>query len=1032
MKKLYSIVLMAVALLVSTNMWAETYTANVGTTAEFEAAWAQSATKDVVINLTSDAINLSKTMWLGTENINDAPHTVEINMGGYPFKSSNATCAFLLTHGTLKINGNAQFTAEGQNAFYVTGSTNKDVDPSDDNANYFTHLEIGDGVIIRHTYYDAAITVDGIWKSNIAYKADANNVIPAKPALTYIANVYAGKNSSYPTDAKAEGNSSKCVANGVRVDLKGTINGRKYGIKTNGILGNPTWYEQQTYKRDDHKVAYSTSLLPEGYVIAETDVNYSPYVHIYPTGRIVVQTKDDVHSNPSKVKNPIAVYASGYARWKVEGYAEGCTGANIKSGVVDFIDATIVGSGEAYNAATESSSGSTASGSAIVITTSGAYAGDIDVNIGGDSKVTATNGYAIEEQVVAANQQTKVDSLTITGGTFQGGSIPNPVDPTQGNIDAVMSISVPTAIAAASTEEETTITIIGGSTSAGQTTIGDQTLADFLSNATTEAQQGQTHLTQVEVEPGKTIWVISEGTAPVDAEDQGVADWGSTVNWKHALDGDTDPMTDTIWAKTMVNHGGATTLVLDELQIISTDCDQTLVIMDGYALEVGRVLLGSRAKIIVEAGAKFIVTGEQGITAPVVDNIVLKHNSNTGKYATFLFNPAVSSNRHPNAKVEFTTNAWRESSTALQWEWFGIPTYNLAKSISSTGYANVAVYENAGWTNLGYIGLEYDNNPAVLAKLDKPFAAYDLLAYRDHDGIAPEITISGELVGNVNAALNADLKWSSFANSYTAEVDALAFINSLTGSSNIADAIWVARQNAQGTITWDAKPAAKAAAEGLKLRPMQAFLLNNPNFVEETSINYASMVYAPAVPGYTPAPRRSMAAPYSAQITINVANADGILDDVDVLEGAETASYEKYLNSDVNIYVVDGEKNDYIVAEDLEGTYVGFSTVNGGNFTISFDGVQGNEFMLVDHATGAEVLMVEGNTYDFMADANSANDYRFEIVSPRKVTTAIESAEAVKSAKGIYTITGQYMGEMNVWNSLPAGVYVVNGEKRVK
>ena len=36
------------------------------------------------------------------------------------------------------------------------------------------------------------------------------------------------------------------------------------------------------------------------------------------------------------------------------------------------------------------------------------------------------------------------------------------------------------------------------------------------------------------------------------------------------------------------------------------------------------------------------------------------------------------------------------------------------------------------------------------------------------------------------------------------------------------------------------------------------------------------------------------------------------------------------------------------------------------------------------------------------------------------------------SAKGIYTITGQYVGEMNVWNTLPAGIYVVNGEKLVK
>ena len=76
--------------------------------------------------------------------------------------------------------------------------------------------------------------------------------------------------------------------------------------------------------------------------------------------------------------------------------------------------------------------------------------------------------------------------------------------------------------------------------------------------------------------------------------------------------------------------------------------------------------------------------------------------------------------------------------------------------------------------------------------------------------------------------------------------------------------------------------------------------------------------------------------------------------------------------------------------------------------------------------------MVEGATYEFNADANTVNDYRFEIVETNNAPTALENTEAVKSAKGIYTLTGQYMGEMNVWNSLPAGVYVVNGEKRVK
>ena len=46
--------------------------------------------------------------------------------------------------------------------------------------------------------------------------------------------------------------------------------------------------------------------------------------------------------------------------------------------------------------------------------------------------------------------------------------------------------------------------------------------------------------------------------------------------------------------------------------------------------------------------------------------------------------------------------------------------------------------------------------------------------------------------------------------------------------------------------------------------------------------------------------------------------------------------------------------------------------------------------------------------------------------------TGAEDIRAEKVAKGIYTIMGQYLGEMNIWSSLPAGVYVVDGEKRVK
>jgi hypothetical protein len=121
-----------------------------------------------------------------------------------------------------------------------------------------------------------------------------------------------------------------------------------------------------------------------------------------------------------------------------------------------------------------------------------------------------------------------------------------------------------------------------------------------------------------------------------------------------------------------------------------------------------------------------------------------------------------------------------------------------------------------------------------------------------------------------------------------------------------------------------------------------------------------------------------------------------------------------------------------LATDNLEDTYLGFSTVNGGNFTISFKNVEGRDLDLIDLQENATIAIVEGNTYNFTAEANTNADYRFKVVERKKVHTGVDNLNADNSAKGVYTIMGQYVGEMNIWNTLPAGVYVVNGEKRVK
>ena len=969
MRKIYSIVLMAAALLIGTNMQAESVASWDALRSALEDGGEVTLSQD--IDVAYDATTF-KSILIGAKNSagtalavdGTAPAAATLDLAGHNITITANSFAdinpFVLTKGSLTVTGTGTIEVKGKlnkstNVFFVFGAdeANK-VDPK--GTNPFSKLVIDANVSVK-TNNGSVIAIDAL---TVKHKA-----------LTQTKDF---ANKGYATSG---------MAYGVFVDVKGSLiselpqagaNEKKcYGIKVNGLVKKPA--DEANYK-------------------------YAPYVYVEPSAVIIAD-------NSADMDGATAIYASGYGQWLIKGNCSGATGVYISSGVVTIDDATVKSAAE-HNAP-GSGTHANGSGSAIVINSRSNYQGEVVVTVSGDSKIQSTSGYAFEDVINTKDTNSKVDSISIKGGSFEGGTLG--------------AVSITTATA---TQGE--VKVNGGNVSGGSSNIGDQTLAQFLNT------QGGTHATLVEDENGKTVMVISEGSAPVG--NAAVAGSTGAVNWKH-LDDATTAMAETLTAD----------LTLAELEINQAYA-QTLTIGDpenadeskrAVTLTIGRVVLGKNAQIIVNPGSKLIVTGEQGIVAPVTSNIVLKHNSTTGKYATFLFNPAVTSNKHPNATVEFTTNSWSVDDANFQWEWFGIPTYTTATSITSTVsegnkyYATVEVFENDAWTNLGYIGGTYDNNPAVLAKLNKPFAAYNLLAYRTQSEVAPKITIAGELVGNVNAPLNANMRWNTFANSYTAEIDATAFVNYIKShSSNISAAIYVAIRNNEGTLTWNGKDDETVAEENIKLKPMQAFLLNNTKNVDETAIDYASAVYASSTAAGAPARRFAPANNNTVKVRVNVENENGTWDDVEVRENVNTKAYEKYLNSDINIYVVDGEKNDIIAVENIENTFVGFSTVKGGKFTLSFTRAEGRELMLVDHETGAQVAITEGNTYEFTAAANSANDYRFEIVEPAKLPTAIENAEAVKSAKGIYTITGQYVGEMNVWNTLPAGIYVVNGEKLVK
>jgi len=1011
MRKFYSFVLMAAALLIGTNAWAGTY--NVGTTLDFETAWAKSASEDVVINLTSSAVSLQNTMWLGTEQLSGTPHSVEINLNGYPLTSS-AKYAFMLTHGTLKFSGSGQVTSTGSsNVFYITGSTNKDVDPSQENVNYFSHLVIGEGVIIANTQYDAAISIDDIWKGGTA-QAAAPSYIPAKPALGYITNIY----------SNSETGQNKGAAYGVRLDIYGSVNGTKYGIKSNGYLGNPNYYFAASYKKDDNKVAFLPSdYIPANYTIAASDVNFTPYVYIHSTARVTANAQKG-----DKDKSPVALYAAGFARWKVEGFVSGSVGALVKSGDVDFSSATVEGTGEKYSASIPSTSGTAACGSAIALESSDAYAGDINVTIGGDSKVTAQHGYAIDENVVTAQDTTKVDAITITGGTFQGGTIKvDPTDPNSATMEVVMKVSEPTAIANQDPDEETTITIIGATASQGSATIGNQTLADYLADADTEAEQGKTHITFVDNGQGGTVMVISQGEAPEEFKDVAVEDWhnGDAIDWKHISPTNDDPMIDEV----------ADDLTLAELQMTQSFA-QELTVKDGVTFTVGRVIMGSYAKITVEAGGKFIVTGEQGIVAPSVNNIVLKTQEN--KPAIFLFNPAVSSNRNPKATVEFTSKAFYASSNSYVFQRFGIPMKKDGlTAITGAGDPRTRFwsfdYSNNSWKAIGFINGTGSDAALDITKMNDPFEYYQMMNFGATDPSGVVYTFTGNLLGNSepNMQILAN-SWKGFANSYMGVMELSELLKLIPNT--VDKAIYTYKVD---LVHGSWEPVTNLNSANAKLNPMQPFLIRNRYDAAEVALDYGKTVYYPTTGETPPASAPSRAAVNDITMAkITIAN-ENSTDYVIVAEDNEfTPSFDngydasKFMNDEVNLYVEAEENMSIFATNKLENTTLGVSSALGGKYTITFSEVNGDNFVLVDNMTGAQIAMTEGSSYEFEMAANTVNNHRFEIVGAAKMPTAIENTAVKANAKGVYTLMGQYVGE-NI-NKLPAGVYVVNGVKIVK
>ena len=1010
MKKIYSLVLMAVILLVGTNAWAQAGKIMIGSTeySSLDAAF-KAATNGAVIELVGGPVSDNLPAWFGETSATEGnARSIKLKLNGNTYSnSSSAKVIISITRGKLEIVGPGKMQATYGNIdsqdFIRLYGTYEHVDAKTQTP--FAHLVIGEDVVIENYNTATTATAEG---------SNALTVDVLRPGVPNFAVNASATANTYPFDYSCDFYKSAAsgwgVANGVKIEVYGKLNAKKYALKVNGciregkeaIAKSWTVSYQPKYKKATEYLKPYNSFEP-----TVDDRNYSPY--------ILIGNSAKLYTNNVLKNSSVALYSAGYSRIQIEGECEGSTGVYVKSGDVTLNNAIVSSNfDDTYQKATNKTSGVNGAGSALTMESNNSYAGGMNVTVQGDSKLTAENGYAIEENVPQTTGETKVEHITITGGTFVGGQVPDPENPGQ-TMQGTMVVSQVTAAAAADQTQETTITIIGAQATAGSE-IGDQTLADYLSN-----QTNATHVTYVE-EAGKTIMVISEGDAPT-----GMADFVSNADLSVK------------WTGASKDIEG--TFALKELEINEATA-QVLTVKQNATFKVERVILGANAKIIVEPGGKFIVTGAQGIVAPVADNIVLQASSTN--QGLFIFNPAVTSNRHPNATVQVYTQS--KQLTTSPWTYvyqrFALPVMTGSaptNDFSGTLFEGNSIFKSYAWEWDGHTWTTISGWNAL-----KPFKGYQLANNSADGGVT--YTFKGELVGNGDAEYNFPTGgFDFFGSSHVAPI----YIDSLLKpfeNTNMEASVWIYNYSSHqfDPVT------SEDIKEGLvsdEIKPFDGFVLRLRGASGQATMSYASAIWGnpnlDAVLGRpsqkNPAPARNRANDASNRAFINVMAENGYGDLVKLVE-KDYYTNEFDNGSDASKFIFDEGINLYatteagdlarVATDNLMGTLLSFRSGNSTEYTIILSNVIGEDYALRDNVTGQVIAFAEGATYTFTQDANTTVPARFEVIDAAKVPTAIDNVEEAAKTNGIYTVTGQYMGRD--FTKVPAGVYIVNGIKVVK
>lgn len=919
-----------------------------------------------IIKMIDDA-TLNYTARLNVNQSVAAKHlTLDIN--GHEFRAITSVIPTLeLYAGSLNIInsvpgvGGIYNEATSAIAINVYGSVLKNCNPKTAAIeDLYTYLNIAEGVnIYATTSGSSAIVV------NHATKYVENDVVINKGT-----EIYETSSSSHAG-----------VANGVRVDVHGSLSAQKYAFKVNGTVAYPDASKYSSKTKMTYGEFFET--VKEFFygpgtteTISVADTAYSPYIHIYPTAVL-----DADHTN----NGAAGLYASGYARYDIEGTCKGAAGVYVKSGVVNLQNADVRSTWtETATINPGKHSGIIVGGHALVLESNDTYSGHIVLNVLGDTRAltNAPEGIALFE--VVANSTSRIDAVSIDGGEFTG--------------RYAMALN-------AETVNASKVVVYGVTATANDNVV----IVDNMDAIMAE----NTHKVVIPNNDGTTTVIVSKGEVPTS-----ITEFGDTSDPKAGEIVSLLPGSDVNWTGTnagVIGDGSNSTILsLGELQIISgtEENKQLLTIKENATLEVDRLIMSENARIVVKEGAKLIVKGTQGINAPSTENILLE--SSEDKQCIFLFHPEVTSNRHPSATYKFASKA-RYANGIYTWQRFGAPTYNGATTMTWEGDVKTALYKyDYSVDNWVQLPMSQDN---IYEIEGRPFACYNMTI---NENPAEDVvyTFTGELMGNNDAPLKFVRGWNSFANSYAAPIDVKSLVQEIFDEfeSGVDATVYIYNRNADGTTGWNSINGADLifSEDNPVINSMQAFILHANNQAEG-AVSYERNVYEPIIPSnanQAPARRMRDANAYNG---VSLTFTDGVQSEVvKLLEGEEFSDefdnmYDAVkLENDNNFsaYCIIGEeKYSTVATNDLTNKAIVFDNKVAGTFTLNVNSAVGELLKLYDAVAKQLVNLEKGTSYEFEAEA--VNDPQRFIVKPSDIPSSIDETEIVLKASKFVGADGQ-------------------------